>query len=200
MSRTSLPILLFALAALLAAPLALAHPHPHPHVHGGFGQGLLHPLLGLDHLLAMLGLGLWAGQQGDRRSALLLPGAFLLAMLVGFGVGLASAPMVAVEFGILGSLLVVGGLVAWGGRLPLATGMALAAAFALFHGHAHGAEMAAGLSGLSFGAGFLLASAVLLAAGVGLERLARRQLPALPLARGAGVGIVLAGLVLVALF
>ncbi|RLK51580.1 urease accessory protein [Alkalispirillum mobile] len=200
MNRTLPLAILLGLLALVVAPLALAHPHPHPHVHGGFGHGLLHPLVGLDHLLAMAGFGVWASQQGDARKALLLPAAFLAAMVAGFAIGLASAPSMAVEFGILGSVLLVGGLVAWGGRLPLSAGMGLAAVFALFHGHAHGAEMAAGLSGLSFGAGFLLASAGLLAAGVGLERLARRSVPAMPLARGAGVGIVLAGLVLVALF
>lgn len=200
MSRTAPSLLLFASVALLAAPLALAHPHPHPHVHGGFAHGLLHPLVGLDHLLAMIGLGLWAAQQGRLRSALLLPGAFLVAMLIGFGVGVATQPMLVVEFGILGSVLLVGGLIAWGGRLPLATGMVLAAVFALFHGHAHGAEMAAGLSGLSFGAGFVLASGGLLAAGIGLERAARAWVPTLPLVRVAGAGILVVGVVLVVLF
>ena len=200
MTRSTTLALALGLLALLIAPLALAHPHPHPHVHGGFGHGLLHPLVGLDHLLAMIGLGLWAGQQGSLRSVLLLPGAFLAAMLIGFGLGLASASMIVVEFGLLGSVLLVGLLVAWGGRLSLAVGMALAAVFALFHGHAHGAEMAAGFSGLAFGAGFLVVSAALLAVGAGLERAARHWVPSLPLIRVAGAGIVLAGVTLIALF
>lgn len=200
MTRTTTFVALSGLLALLVAPMALGHPHPHPHVHGGFGHGLLHPLVGLDHLLAMLGVGLWASQQGTSRSTLLIPAAFLVAMLAGFLLGQASAPLLVVEFGILGSVLLVGLLVAWGGRLPLAAGMALAAVFALFHGHAHGAEMAAGLSGLSFGAGFVLASGALLAAGIGLERAARAWGPTLPLVRMAGAGILVAGVVLIALF
>lgn len=190
MTRTVLTVLL--IGALTALPtLVLAHPHP-GHGHGGFLAGISHPLLGLDHLLAMLGVGIWAAQQTYRRGFWLIPVAFLAAMLAGFGIGMGSAPLPLIEFGIVGSLAVVGLLVYFSRQLPLMAATAAAGVFAVFHGHAHGAEMAADLSGVAFALGFLLASAILLCTGVAAWRRAERVFLQRPVARTTGAALVLA--------
>ncbi len=198
MNRNSIALLTTVLLGLAPAVLA----HPVGHAHGGFAQGFLHPLLGADHVLAMLGVGLWASQQGSTRALWVIPAAFLAVMGLGFGLGLGSAPIPAIEFGILGSVLVIGLLVAFAKRLPLVAGAALAGLFAVFHGHAHGAEMVAGLSVAQFGLGFALACLVLLALGVfaggrldraGTPERADRRLRGIPVVRAAGIMIVLAG-------
>ncbi len=197
MTRSVLPILLF--VALAGAPgLAFAHPHPHPGS-GGFGAGFAHPLLGLDHLLAMLGVGIWAAQQTYRRGFWLIPVAFLAAMLAGFGIGMGSAPLPLIEFGIVGSLAVVGLLVYFSRQLPLMAATAAAGVFAMFHGHAHGAETAVDLSGVAFALGFLLASAILLCTGVAVWRRAERVLLQRPVARTTGAALVLASAVFLVL-
>lgn len=157
---------------LLAPAVALAHPGHGP---GGLVAGLLHPLLGMDHLLAMLGVGFWAVRHRGMGAASVICGAFLAAVLAGFVVGVGSAPAQVVELGILGSLAVIGALLVGGRRLPMAVGAGLAAAFALFHGHAHGAEMAAGVSTTAFASGFLASTAALLAAGAAAARLVSRS-------------------------
>lgn len=159
---------LFTAALLLVPAAALAHPG---HGASGLGAGLAHPLLGLDHLLAMAGIGFWAAWRRGGREAGAIGAAFLVAMLVGFGIGLGQAPAAMVEFGIVGSVLVTGALVLGARRLPMPAAAALAALFALCHGHAHGVEMAAGLSALQFGVGFAFASAALLGAGAAAARL-----------------------------
>ena len=182
--------------ALVALPLlAFGHPHHNSAGHGGFGAGFLHPLLGLDHLLAMAGVGLWAAQQRSPGAIWLVPAAFLAVMVIGFGLGLATAPAALVEFGIVGSLAVVGVLVFVGRQFPLLPAVTLAGLFAVFHGHAHGAEMAAGLSGIAFGLGFALASALLLAAGAVAWRMTEARTLEKPVARSAGVALIAAGAV-----
>lgn len=198
MNRLSIVLLTAVLLGLAPAVLA----HPVGHAYGGFGQGFLHPLLGADHLLAMLGVGLWASQQGSTRALWVIPTAFLAVMGPGFALGLGGAPIPAIEFGILGSVLVIGLLVAFARRLALLAGAVLAGLFAVFHGHAHGGEMAAGLSAVQFGAGFALSSLVLLALGAfagsrlgraGMPEQADRRSRGLPVIRAAGVLIVLVG-------
>ncbi len=198
MKRSRLPLLL--LGALLLVPaLALAHPHPYAHTHGGLGAGLLHPMLGLDHLLAMLGVGLWAAQQVDRRALLAIPAAFLVMLLAGFGLGVGSAPLPLVELGIVGSVALVGALILFRRQLPLLAGAAVVGVFAVFHGHAHGAEMAAGLSALSFGVGFALASAALLLAGMAGWRFTERRMLQQPVARSVGATLLAASAVFLVL-
>ena len=159
-----LPIALF--AASMSAPLtALAHPG-HPVEASGFSYGLLHPLTGPDHLLAMLAVGLWAALAGGR-ALWALPLAFVAALLAGFGLGAAGLPLPAVEPMILASVVVIGAMVALAVRLPLLAVVVLVAVFGLAHGHAHGTEgPATGLAG--YVAGFTLATAGLHAAGLGL--------------------------------
>ena len=192
MKRIVLSII--AALTLLAVP-ALVLAHPHPHAHGGFGAGFLHPLLGLDHLLAMLGVGLWAAQQADRRTFWLIPAGFITALVIGFVLGLGSASLPIIEFGIVGSLALVGLLILVKRQLPVAAAGVLAGLFAVFHGHAHGAEMAVGLSGNLFGAGFVIASGMLLAAGIMAWRFAERRMAQASVSRTAGLALLAASAV-----
>lgn len=185
----------FCLAALgvaLTPSLALAHPD-FGHVHGVMA-GLAHPLGGIDHLFAMIGVGLWAAQLGGR-AVWALPLGFMAALTIGGGLGMARASMLFVEPGILGSLVVIGLAVALAWRVSTTAGFALVAAFALFHGYAHGAEMPSGISALGYAAGFLAATALLHVFGIGMGLVARRLDHPL-LTRSAGAAISAAGLVL----
>ncbi|MCS6854774.1 MAG: HupE/UreJ family protein [Elioraea sp.] len=159
----------------------------------GLVSGLLHPLTGLDHLAAMLAVGLWAGFAGGLR-AWAWPAAFVAAMLVGAVIGWQAVAMGGVEVAIAASVFALGLLVAAGWRAPVAAGLALIAAFGLAHGYAHGAEAPADGSGFAYTAGFLAATAVLHAAGLALATALRRPL----LVRGLGAGVALFGLALVA--
>lgn len=157
-----------ALAAALLAALsgaALAHPG---HESASFFSGFSHPLGGLDHLLAMLAVGLYAAQQAGA-ARWLLPAGFVLAMLAGAGLSAFGLALPAVEAGIAASVLVLGLLIAFAARLPLALSLSLVAGFALFHGHAHHAEMGAARLA-AYAAGFALATALLHAAGYALAR------------------------------
>jgi urease accessory protein len=165
------------IGAALAAP-ASAHTGVEAHSHG-FAAGFLHPVMGLDHLLAMLGVGVWAAQLG-KRATWLVPLAFVAVMVGGAALALSGAPLPMVEFGIAGSVLVIGGLIALGARVPVALAMSLVGAFALFHGHAHGTELPGFAHPASYGAGFVAATALLHAAGVGVAQLARRHAAKLP--------------------
>src|SRR5262245_12511207 len=115
------PIRLIASAAVMGLALtapAFAHTGVGAHSHG-FAAGFLHPLMGLDHLLAMLGVGVWAAQLG-KRATWLVPAAFVAVMIAGAGLALSGVTMPMVEFGIAGSVLVIGALIAFGARMPLA--------------------------------------------------------------------------------
>ena len=157
---------LIAAATLTLIPTAaFAHPgigHAH-----GFVQGFAHPLGGLDHLLAMVTVGLLAWQLGGR-ALWLVPASFVLAMAAGGALGMAGLAVPFVEVGIAVSVIVLGAMVALGTKAPLPIAMALAALFAVFHGHAHGSEMPLDAGSIAYGAGFLLASALLIAAGIAL--------------------------------
>jgi urease accessory protein len=157
--------------ATLVPTAAFAHPG------GGdaynFVHGFAHPFGGLDHVLAMITVGLFAYQLGGR-ALWLVPASFVLAMAAGGALGLAGIPVPFVEVGIAASVLVLGAIVAFGVKAPVAVAMALVAAFAVFHGHAHGAEMPAGGSIAAYAAGFVLATALLHAAGVTLGLLIGR--------------------------
>jgi urease accessory protein len=156
---------LFILLPLLLPALAQAHPN-----HGaasGLGAGLAHPLSGLDHLCAMIAVGLWAAQRGGR-ALWAVPLAFVSVMMLGamFGMGGFQVPFT--EQGIAASVLILGILIAAAVRLPLAASMTLVGLFALFHGYAHGAEMPASASGFAYGIGFVIATATLHLLGIGL--------------------------------
>lgn len=176
------------LAAALLAPLpALAHPGG-DHVHG-FTTGLLHPLTGLDHLAAMVAIGLWAGMLGGRL-LWLLPAAFLGGMAAGGALGMGGMALPGVQAGILASVILLGALVGAAGRLPAALALPMVAAFGLLHGHAHGTEAVGGAFGYELG--FIAATAALHGAGLLLAAGAaqRGQQVALRLAGGASAAIV----------
>lgn len=182
------------LVALFALTPVLAHAHHLPGQASGFTSGLSHPLLGMDHLLAMVAVGLWATQLGGR-AIWMVPAAFVSLMTVGGALGMLGVHLPMVEAGILASVLILGLLIAASARLPLSGAMALVGLFAIFHGHAHGAEMPAAASGAVYGAGFALATAALHACGIGLGLLARKYASA-PALRFAGAAIASAGLCL----
>lgn len=161
----------------------------------GFVAGAAHPLSGLDHVLAMTAVGLWASMLGGR-ALWAVPSAFVAAMVAGGFLGLAGVSFPLAEFMIGLSVLVLGALVAMNVRLPVAVGMMVVAAFAVAHGHAHGAEMPAAAGAVSYAAGFVTATAALHAFGLGLG-IAAQRLVAPAVARLAGLIVAALGLSLV---
>jgi urease accessory protein len=160
---------LAALAVALAPSLAFAHPgHDGDHdIVWDFSTGFAHPFSGWDHVLAMVAVGLWAAQLGGR-ARWLIPATFVGAMATTAALGQFGLTIPALEQAIAASVLLLGLLVATMVRLPLAAGAALIALFASFHGLAHGAELPLAANGLSYGAGFVVATALLHAAGFGI--------------------------------
>jgi urease accessory protein len=144
--------------AMLAASTAMAHPGALPHGHGGsFLAGLVHPLSGLDHLLAMLAVGLWSCRQAPALRRV-MPLLIALGMIAGAGLAWGGVPLLGVEFGIASSVLLAGVLLASLVKLPSALGGTLVFAFILLHGHAHGSELALGASAALYALGFVIAS------------------------------------------
>lgn len=136
--------------------------------HGaGFIQGFTHPIDGLDHLAAMVAVGLWATQM-DRRALWAVPLTFVAVMILGGFLGTTSLAIPFVEQGIAYSVLILGVLITAAIRLPMAQSAAIVALFALLHGYAHGAEMPSSASGLSYGLGFILATTLLHLNGIGI--------------------------------
>ena len=154
---------LLAFLFILLPTAALAHAG---HGETGLLLGFAHPPAGIDHVLAMVAVGILAFALGGR-ALMLVPLAFVGMMAAGFLLGLAGLDLPFVEFGIALSILVIGGAAALGRPLPVAGAMALVGAFALFHGQAHGSEMPADASALLYALGFIAATAVLHLAGIG---------------------------------
>jgi urease accessory protein len=140
----------------------------------GFAAGFSHPFGGMDHLLAMVAVGLWAAQMGGR-ALWVVPTAFVSLMLLGGGLAVAGVHVPYVEGGILVSVLVLGVLIAAAFKFPLAVSALLVGVFAIFHGHAHGSEMPLAMGAVSYSLGFALATALLhglgMVGGVALQRL-----------------------------
>jgi urease accessory protein len=133
----------------------------------GFLHGFSHPPSGLDHVLAMVAVGLYAAMLGGR-ALWLVPGTFVTVMALGGALGMTGYALPYTEVGIALSVIVLGLAVALRIGVPTLAAMALAGLFAIFHGHAHGAEMPQDLSGYEYAAGFLLATALLHCAGIAL--------------------------------
>ena len=183
---------LLAIGFTLTSTAAFAHTG-----HGdasGFLLGLQHPIGGLDHVLAMVAVGVFAYVLGGR-ALLLVPLSFVGMMALGFLLGAGGFDLPFVELGIALSAVVIGGTAALGRPMPAAGAMALVGIFAIFHGHAHGSEMPADASGLSYALGFIIATALLhvagIAAAMGVARLAGRY--ARPAAQFAGGLFALGG-------
>ena len=168
-------ILLRALAPLVlfgAATPAFAHPDHGAlllSVPAAFAHGLAHPLFGLDHLAAMLAVGVWAAQLGGR-ARLAVPASFVVLMLVGALAALLGFTPPAIESGIAASLIVLGLASAAALRVPVSAAALLVGSFALFHGAAHGAELPNGAAPAAYIAGFALMTTLLHAAGLALAR------------------------------
>ncbi|MDQ7248170.1 HupE/UreJ family protein [Dongia sedimenti] len=193
MSTRSVLRAALAIAASLLPTAAWAHTG-----HGatvGFLQGFVHPVTGLDHVLAMVAVGLFAANLGGR-ALWAVPLSFVSVMAVGGALGVAGIGVPFVEAGIAMSVIVLGLAVALQWKWPVAAAIGLVGIFAIFHGHAHGAEMPVDASGLEYGLGFMLATALLHAAGIGLGLgIARFGRAAAPRAiQFGGVALAVAGL------
>jgi urease accessory protein len=179
-------------AMVLAAGPAAAHVGV-----GGtssFAAGVLHPLSGFDHILAMVAVGSWAALKGGK-ALWVWPCAFVGVMLAGGALGMAGLPLPFVEPGIAASIVVLGILVALAVDLPVAVGAAIIGVFALFHGHAHGTEMPVAGTALLYAGGFALATAALHGAGIGLALISRGALWR-SVVRGAGAACACMGIAL----
>lgn len=156
-----------ALAALLALSPSLAFAHPGHGEAVGFAHGFWHPVGGLDHVLAMVAVGIFAANLGGR-ALWAVPATFVALMAAGGALGMYGVAVPFVEIGIAASVIVLGSAVALGWKnWPLGAAMALVGFFAVFHGHAHGTEMPADASALTYAAGFMLATALLHVVGIG---------------------------------
>jgi urease accessory protein len=192
MSSKSLHSAVFVTALLALAKIASAHPG-----HGaanGFAAGAFHPFSGIDHVLAMVAVGICAAQIGGR-VIWLLPATFLAFVIGGGIMGIGAAPLPMIEHGIAASVLVLGLLVAFNSKFyrPLIFG--LVALFAVFHGYAHGSEMHPGLGPMAYAAGFVLATAALLGIGI-VAGMAAKRAAWTPLWRLAGGAIAVCGILL----
>ncbi len=133
----------------------------------GFLSGLKHPISGLDHVLAMVAVGLWGAQLGAP-AVWLLPVAFPMVMAFGGMLGLMGVPLPGIEYGIAASAILLGAAVMFEVRPPLAVAAIVVAIFAIFHGHAHGTELPPGQSGLLYSMGFVIATGCLHGVGIGI--------------------------------
>ena len=149
----------------VCAQSAFAHPQKGEAV--GFLTGFRHPISGLDHVLAMVAVGLWGAQLGSP-AIWLLPVAFPLVMAFGGMLGLMGVPLPGIEYGIAASAIALGAAVMFAWKPPLALAAALVGVFAIFHGHAHGTELPPGQSAMLYSIGFVIATGCLHAVGIGI--------------------------------
>ncbi|MCY7399024.1 MAG: HupE/UreJ family protein [Sphingomonas bacterium] len=182
------------LAVLIAASALIASPaqaHEGTGLAGGFVAGVLHPLQGPDHMLAMISVGLWGAFLG-RPLVYALPMLFPAAMAVGGALGMAGVGFPPVELGIAVSVITLGALILFAVRAPIFVACAIVAIFALFHGYAHGAELPSAADPVGYSAGFVLSTGLLHLVGIGFGLL--RAVPAGTIAlRAAGGVIALSG-------
>jgi urease accessory protein len=167
-------IVTLAALAALAAGAGPAFAHPGFGHTDGFMAGISHPVGGLDHLLAMLSVGIWSALsgQGSTWRVWVAPAAFVAAMLVGATAGYLQLPLPMVETGIALSVILLGLMILARIELPLALGVAVVALFAIYHGHAHGSEATGAI--VAYMSGFAIATATLHVAGIGLGVLMTR--------------------------
>jgi urease accessory protein len=180
------------LACILAFAATAAAAHSGGTTGEGFAAGFLHPMLGWNHVAAMVAVGLWGAVLG-RPAIWLLPVTFPLVMAFGGALGLAGVPVPGIEFGIAASALVVGAAVLLALRPPLVIAVVVVGFFAVFHGHAHGTEMPAVASPLAYAAGFVIGTGLLHLAGIGLGLLAGSR-PGRLAVQATGGAVALAGL------
>jgi len=186
--RLSRTVAIITPSLLLACASAGAHTGS---MSGGFAGGLAHPLFGPDHVAAMLAVGLWGAFLGPP-AIFILPIVFPMVMAGGGVMGILGLALPGVETGIALSAVVLGLMVALAARPPLWIAAALVGAFAVFHGHAHGAELPPGADAVAYSVGFVVATGLLHLAGIGFGWLARWPVGRIAV-RAAGAAIALAG-------
>lgn len=189
MSLRRLRLLPVAAATLMLAQPAFAHEQAD--VGGGLSAGLLHPLTGADHLIAMVAVGIWGAQLGAP-AIWMLPITFPLVMAFGGVLGILHIPLPMPELVIALSALVLGGAVALRLKLPFIAAAAIVAVFAIFHGHAHGAELPGSANPLAYGTGFVVATGLLHLCGITIGTLTRWPVGE-RVVQGLGVVIALLG-------
>jgi urease accessory protein len=182
--------------AALAASVVPSSAHTGLGDHGGIVQGLMHPVSGLDHLLAMVAVGAVATQLNGRLR-FGLPLMFMALLAVGSLLGLQGTTLPQLEFGIGASVVLMGILIAHGGQLPKPVMVVLVGVFALFHGNAHGAELPIEVSANQYMIGIMLATGLLLVSGFGFGRLLE-SFGRAGLVRLAGISMMLIGVGLAA--
>lgn len=184
------------LAPTIAACLALgadpALAHESAAHHGGFASGFLHPVLGWDHVVAMVAVGLLGAFLGGT-AIWMLPVIFPLVMALGAAAGVTGMPLPGVEQGIAASAIVLGALIAAAMRPPLWVAGAVVGIFAVFHGHAHGTELPGTVNPFAYVVGFVLATGLLHLGGIALGLLARWPAGTAAI-RAGGAGISVLGL------
>jgi urease accessory protein len=181
----------FAILFFIASVMpAAAHPG---HADQSLYSGFMHPIMGIDHVMAMLCVGAWSALVGGARTWA-WPLAFVAAMIGGGWLGYAGVALPLVEQGIAASLVVIGLLLALAIKAPTAAGLALVATFAIFHGHAHGAEVGQA-SFVPYLAGFVISTSALHVAGIGIANGLVRMFSVMPV-RLIGAATAAAGMAL----
>jgi urease accessory protein len=179
-------------ALALSATPALAHTTKGLGV--GFVSGFIHPLTGVDHILAMVAVGIWGTQLG-KPAIWLLPVTFPLVMSFGGALGIRGVPLPGVEIGVAAAAAVLGLMILLVARPPLAIAAVLVGFFAIFHGYAHGVELPKAAYPLAYGVGFVLSTGLLHLTGIALGLMDRWPVGMKAL-RGMGAGISAAGVCL----
>lgn len=183
-------------ACLLPMVTSNAIAHTGEGLAGGFVSGAMHPVLGLDHLVAMIGVGLWGAVLG-KPAIWILPVVFPLVMALGGVLGIAGIPLPQVETWIAGSAVAIGLCVALAIRPPLWIAAVIVGVFAIFHGHAHGTELPEAANPLAYALGFVIATGLLHLSGIAIGTLARWDWGQL-FVRCGGVAIASVGLAFLA--
>ena len=174
------------LALLLLLFPALTLAHTDAGVTGGFLSGFTHPILGWDHVVAMVAVGLWGAFLGAP-AIWLLPIVFPLVMAFGATLGVLGVPIPAIETGIAGSAVVLGLLILLAAKLPLWLAGMIVGVFAIFHGYAHGAELPEAVNPLAYGVGFVIATGLLHLIGIAFGLLVRWPIGTYAVRAGGGV-------------
>ena len=176
-----------AMAAIIIAYASAASAHEGVGITGGFSSGFMHPILGWDHVIAMVAVGLWGAFLGSP-AIWVLPVVFPLVMAFGGALGVMGIPIPAVETGIAASAVVLGAMVAFAVRPPIWVAAVIVGAFAIFHGHAHGTELPSAANPLAYSLGFVIATGLLHLCGIAFGLAVRW--PAGKIAVQAGGGII----------
>ena len=187
LSRIAAAIIAFFTVSFTSVALA----HSGEGIGNGFVSGFWHPILGWDHVVAMIAVGIWGAFLG-RPAIWILPVVFPLVMAFGGALGVIGVPLPGVEIGIAGSGVVLGLLIAFAISAPLWVAAVLVGIFAIFHGHAHGTEMGESYNAFGYAIGFVIGTGLLHLVGIGIGFFTESNVGKL-VARGAGAVIALVG-------